>query len=89
MDRERILWAALAAGATIGAGMAARQGAAAVWRRTRDEEPPQDVADRRNSWQGLLAWAAVSGFCVAFARVVGQGAVSGAWRKAIGRQPPV
>lgn len=88
MDRERILWAALAAGATIGAGMAARQGAAAVWRRTRDEEPPIDAADRRNSWQGLLAWATVSGFCVAFARVIGQGAASGAWRRMLGHNPP-
>jgi len=88
MDRERTLWLALGAGAAIGAGMLARRGASAAWRRTLDEEPPVNVEDADVSWPHILAWAAVSGFCVAFARVVGRGVASETWRHALGRNPP-
>ncbi len=83
-----MLWAALATGVAIGAGMAARHGAAAAWRHTRHEEPPINPADTQASWPSVLAWAAVSGFCVAAARAIGYSAASGAWRKALGHQPP-
>ncbi|MES1924884.1 DUF4235 domain-containing protein [Salinisphaera sp. T31B1] len=88
MDRESAIWAALAAGTAIGAGIIARKSAAAAWRRARHEEPPLNLDNEDASWRSILAWAAVSGFCVAFARVVGRGAATGAWRKALGRTPP-
>lgn len=88
MDRERTLWLALGAGAAIGAGILARRGAAAVWRHARDEEPPLAVEDDDMTWPGILAWAAFSGFCVAFARVVGRGVAREGWRQALGRNPP-
>jgi hypothetical protein len=88
MDRERTIWLALGAGAAIGAGMLARRGAASAWRRTLNEEPPLNVEDEQASWPHVLAWAAVSGFCVAFARVVGRGVASETWRHTLGRNPP-
>ena len=88
MDKERIFWTALAAGAAIGAGIMAREGAAAGWRYARSEEPPLSIDDERASWRSLLAWTMISGLCVSVARVVGQGAASGAWRKTLGRNPP-
>jgi len=78
MDRERTLWLVLCAGTAIGAGMLARRGASEAWRRTRHEEPPINADDRDANWRNLMAWAAVSGFCVAFARVIGRGVATGA-----------
>jgi len=62
--------------------------AAAAWRHARDEEPPLAVEDDDMTWPGILAWAAFSGFCVAFARVVGRGVAREGWRQALGRNPP-
>ncbi|MDA3919578.1 MAG: DUF4235 domain-containing protein [Salinisphaera sp.] len=88
MNRERILWLALAAGTAIGAGIIARKGTASLWRYTLDEEPPIQVDEPGTSWQRVAVWAALSGFCVAFARVIGRGVASGTWRHALGRNPP-
>lgn len=88
IDRERTLWLALGAGAAIGAGMLARRGAAVAWRHTRQEHPPLTVEDEDMSWPAVLAWAAFSGFCVAFARVVGRGVAREGWRQMLGRNPP-
>lgn len=88
MDRERTLWLALGAGAAIGAGMLARRGASAAWQQARNEYPPLAIEDAEASWSAVLAWAAISGFCVAFARVVGRGAAREGWRRALGRNPP-
>lgn len=88
MDRERALWLALGAGTAIGAGMLARHGASAAWRRARNENPPLTIEDDEASWSSVLAWAAISGFCVAFARVVGRGVAQKGWRHALGRNPP-
>lgn len=87
-DRERVLWLALAAGTAIGAGMLARQGAVSAWRHTLDEEPPLRIDDTATSWPRVAAWAALSGFCIAFARIAGRGLASGTWRQALGRNPP-
>jgi hypothetical protein len=46
------------------------------------------VEDDNMTWPGILAWAAFSGFCVAFARVVGRGVAREGWRQALGRNPP-
>ncbi|WP_423822970.1 DUF4235 domain-containing protein [Salinisphaera sp. SPP-AMP-43] len=88
MNKEKIIWLALGTGAAIGAGIAARQGAAEAWRRTLREEPPTHAAERETSWPRLLAWAAISGFSVAFARVLSRGVAVGTWQRLLGRTPP-
>lgn len=87
-DTDRVLWLALVAGAAIGASMLARRGAISAWRHTLDEEPPLSIDDTETSWPRVVAWAALSGFCVAFARIAGRGLASGTWRRALGRNPP-
>ena len=87
-DKERIVWAALSAGAVIGASMVARKGADRAWRQLRGDAPPQDVAEPANLWRDLILWAGASGLSVALARFVAQGVVSKLWRKRLGRRPP-
>ena len=88
MNRERTLWLALGAGTAIAAGMLARHGVAAAWRHTLSEEPPVNLEDQDPGWPRILAWAALSGFCVAFARVAGRGVASRVWQRRLGQRPP-
>ncbi|MBS62449.1 MAG: hypothetical protein CMN27_05810 [Salinisphaera sp.] len=88
MNRERTLWLALGAGTAIAAGILARRGAASAWRYTLAEEPPVNIEDQDPGWPRILAWAAVSGFCVAFARVAGRGVASRVWQRSLGQRPP-
>ncbi|RJS91434.1 DUF4235 domain-containing protein [Salinisphaera sp. Q1T1-3] len=87
-DPEHLAWMALSAGAAIGAGMLARKSTTAAWRYVRDEEPPQDSADPRQHWYEILIWAALSGVCVAAARLAGRSLASRIWRRRLGRTPP-
>lgn len=87
MNRNKAIWLALGAGASIGASLAARQGATAAWRQAVGEEPPAHAADPRVGWKRLTAWAAVSGICVVAARLIGRGAVVAASKRLRGRAP--
>lgn len=88
MNRDKAIWLALGAGAAIGASLAARYGATAAWRQAVGEEPPQHGADPRANWPRLVAWATLSGVCVAAARLAGRGVAVTAYERLLGRHPP-
>ena len=88
-DKERVLWAALSAGAVIGASVMARKSADHAWRRVRGESPPTDAAEPANGLRDLIVWTLASGLSVALARFAAQGVASKLWRKKLGRRPPV
>ena len=88
MNKDKAIWIALGAGAAIGASLAARRGATAAWRHAVGEDPPQHAADPRVGWTRLFAWAAISGVCVAAARLAGRGAAATAYERLRGRTPP-
>lgn len=87
-DRERLIWAAVSAGAVLSASLLARRGADAAWRYLRDEEPPRDPADPNTRWRTLAAWTLISGIGAAAARLTGQALATKAWQKRLGRLPP-
>lgn len=88
MNRDKAIWLALGAGAAIGASLVARRGATAAWRQAVGDEPPAHAADPQAGWTTLAAWAAVSGLCVATARLIGRGAAVTAYKRLRGRNPP-
>ncbi|MGB7756544.1 MAG: DUF4235 domain-containing protein [Salinisphaera sp.] len=88
MNRDKTIWLALGAGAAIGAGLVARRGTAVAWRQAVGEEPPRHVADAEVGWTRLVAWAAISGVCVAAARLAGRGLAVTVYKRLLGRRPP-
>ncbi|MES1938074.1 DUF4235 domain-containing protein [Salinisphaera hydrothermalis] len=88
MNKDKAIWLALGAGAAIGASLAARRGATAAWRHAVGEEPPEHAADPRANWTTLVAWATLSGLCVATARLIGRGAAAATYQRLRGRTPP-
>jgi hypothetical protein len=83
-----IAWKALAAVTSLGAGVAARNVAVAVWRHELHEEPPANPADPGTSWPKAIAWTVALGGLVSVAQLAARRATAGAWRAATGDLPP-
>jgi hypothetical protein len=85
---NRTVWRALTAVTALGAGVAARNVAAAVWRRELDEDPPADPADPATPWPKALGWTVALGALVGVAQLAARRATAGAWQAATGEPPP-
>lgn len=86
MNEERA-WQTLALVTAAGAGIAARQIMRGGWKLYRRDEPPDNPAARSVSWGDALAWTAVTGLTVGFARLLAERSAAGAWKKLRGHYP--
>jgi hypothetical protein len=86
--KNDVLWKALATGASIAAGIAARNLASAGWRRTAGGDPPANPADPKTSWGEALAWTTTVGVLVGIARLLARRSSAGLWESVVGDTPP-
>lgn len=86
-DRETV-WNVVAAGTAVLAGMAARRGVKALWRRSSGREPPENPVARNVGWAEAMSWAVMSGTAVAVTRLVARRAAAAGWTLVDGREPP-
>ena len=82
------MWKALAALASVGAALAARNATAAVWRNRTGHEPPTNPADPDTDWNEAVAWTVVTGAIVGVARLVARRGAARVWEKVEGDLPP-
>jgi len=68
-------------GAAVAAGVATKSALEALWRTTRDEEPPNNPAAPDVSWRDALIWAASVGAAMGVAKVLSRRGTTEAWRK--------
>lgn len=59
-----------------------------VWRRVRNEPPPDNMADRSASWGAALAWAIATGVGIGVVRLLTLRSASRAWEAATHERPP-
>ena len=82
------VWSAMALGATVGAGIAARKAMNTSWKVATGKEPPQNPADPDVSLGEAVAWAVVSGVAIGVARMLASRGAANYYRKSTGHLPP-
>lgn len=82
-----LLWKAAATLASIGAGLAARNVATKVWKRTRGGDPPTNPADPETGWGEAIGWTVVVGALVGVARLMARRGTAGLWQQAADELP--
>lgn len=81
-------WKAFATLASIGAAIAARNAATALWERQVGQDPPMNPADPDTDWGEALAWTLVTGALVGVARLFARRGAAALWAKVDGSLPP-
>lgn len=82
-----MLWKALAALASVGAAVAARNATAALWRHRTGQEPPSNPADPDTDWGEAIAWTLATGALVGVARLVARRGAAQVWEQVEGELP--
>jgi hypothetical protein len=82
------LWKAVVTLTSVGAGIAARNAATAVWKRERHDDPPANPADPQVSWPEAIAWSVLVGALVGVARMAARRGTAELWKQATGEFPP-
>ncbi len=82
------MWQALATVASVGAAIAARNTASALWRKRTGNEPPINPADPDTDWNEAVTWTLVIGAVVGVARLLAQRGAAKIWEKVEGDLPP-
>lgn len=87
-DRDEMLWKALATGAGIAAGIAARNLATSGWKKAAGGDPPTNPADPATSWGEAAAWTVFVGALVGLARLFARRSAAELWQRQAGSLPP-
>jgi hypothetical protein len=74
------MWKALVGLLSVGAAVAARNAATAVWKRQVGHEPPLNPADPDTGWGEAAAWTVTLGVLAGLARLVARRGAASAWR---------
>ena len=83
-----LVWRGVALGLGIGSAALVRQGAVALWRAQRHEDPPVHPGARSVPWRDALIWSVAVAVGAAVARVVAERGAVAAWTAATGSPPP-
>lgn len=82
------VWSAMALGATVTAGIAARKAMTTSWKVATGKEPPQNPADPDVSMGEAVAWAVVSGVAIGVFRMLASRKAADYYRRSTGHLPP-
>ncbi|HEY0890691.1 MAG TPA: DUF4235 domain-containing protein [Nocardioides sp.] len=82
------MWSVFSLVAALGAAAVARKGLDAGWKVATGRKPPQNPADPDVHLWEAVSWAAVTGACVALARMLAQRRAAGYYAKSTGHLPP-
>jgi hypothetical protein len=82
------VWKSFATLASVGAAIAARNAATALWQKQVGTQPPVNPADPETDWGEAIAWTVAIGVLVGVARLVARRGAAVAWQKLDGQLPP-
>jgi hypothetical protein len=85
---KRVLWMAVAGGATAVAGAAVRKGLDQAWRLATDEDPPADPTSRSVTWRDAILWTVATGVVVGLGRLLAHRGAAAGWQLVMGEDPP-
>lgn len=85
---EKTVWKIAATGFAVVAGIAARKGLVAAWRKTKHGDPPANPAAPGTQWSDAIIWTIASGLAVGVARLVAERGAAAGWRRSLGHLPP-
>jgi len=82
------VWKLMDRGATIGAGIAARQASALTWQAATRRKPPADTNNPDHDVREVIAWAVLGGAIVELTKVMIHRGAATYWLKSTGQLPP-
>ena len=85
---RKIGWKVVGTSAGLGAAFLTKKAITAVWRGTKQADPPANPAAAGTTWPEAITWAASTGVALGVARVVAQRGAAAGWQKATGSLPP-
>lgn len=89
IERDAMVWKAVALGAGAAAGFGVNQVLGMAWRKVTDEPPPVDAADRTVGWKPAVVWAVTTGALMGVARLLAARSAARVWELATDAPPPI
>jgi hypothetical protein len=86
--RKRLIWQGVSAGASALSVVVMQRVITIVWRRVRNEPPPDGPGDQKVSWSAALTWAIAMGVGIAVARLVAVRLSEDVWEATTHEAPP-
>jgi hypothetical protein len=86
---KKLLWIAVAAGATSLGGRWVRQGLDHAWRLTAHEDPPTDPGSPDVPWRDAILWTVATGVVVGLGQLLIRRGLESGWSRLTGEPPPV
>jgi hypothetical protein len=85
---DRLIWGGAATAVAGLAAYAARRGLETGWSAFSGHEPPKNPGSWRVSWGEAIAWTAVTGLTIGFARLFAERAARAGIARLTGKWPP-
>jgi hypothetical protein len=86
--QKKVLWMAVASGATALAGSALSKGLDRAWRVATDEDPPADPGSRDVTWRKAIAWTVATSVVIGLGRLLARRGAAAGWAMVVGEDPP-
>lgn len=87
-NTKQATWMLVGAGAAMVATKLTERGLESGWRKVKDEDPPGDIWESRESWPKALAWAALSAATIAAAQLAARRGATAGLQRLTGKRPP-
>jgi len=89
IDRTKIGWLVVAAGAGYLASKTSDGATRAGWRAVTGVEPPAHPESPATPWRDALIWTAASSLTFGIGRLLTQRLAAAGWQRVVGAPPPV
>jgi hypothetical protein len=88
MKTDKMVWLAVATGATAFGAFLVRKGLQGAWRAATDEDPPLDPNSRDVPLRHAIIWTAAVGAMAGVGRLVALRGAQAGWHRITGEYPP-
>jgi hypothetical protein len=89
VDSEKLMWAAVAAGAAYVAGRLIDDAARRGWKSVTGAEPPAHPERSDTAWRDALIWTAATSLAAGMGRLLSQRIAAAGWQRLRGVAPPL
>jgi hypothetical protein len=86
--QKKVMWLAVASGATTLAGLALNKGLDRAWRLATDEDPPEDPGSRDVEWRQAILWTVATSVVIGLGRLLARRGAAVGWEMMMGEDPP-
>jgi hypothetical protein len=85
---KKLLWMAVATGATALTGRVVSSSLDRAWRVTMDGEPPADPSQRSVAWREAVLWTVATSVVIGLGRLLARRGAAAGWHALTGEDPP-